>query len=124
MVLTWTVNDPEIAKKMGTKQTAVSRFENYDAEPTISFLMKYAKALGKKMEMRLEEVNRKESPQQDQHKTYQVETSFYYDFKTPDMAKYDEVFTKFIILMSAKSKTSVRIPRAKVINFADIKEAV
>ncbi|MBW6513464.1 MAG: helix-turn-helix transcriptional regulator [Candidatus Syntrophosphaera sp.] len=44
----------DIAVRMGTKQTSVSRFESYDTKPTIAFLMKYAKALGKDMLIKLD----------------------------------------------------------------------
>lgn len=35
-----------LAARMGTKQTAVSRFESYNGEPSLKFLYKYAMALG------------------------------------------------------------------------------
>ncbi len=45
----------EVASVMETKQTAISRFENYDTKPSIDFLMRYAKALGKELELRLKD---------------------------------------------------------------------
>ncbi len=45
----------EVAILMETKQTAISRFENYDTKPSIDFLMRYAKALGKELELRLKD---------------------------------------------------------------------
>lgn len=35
----------DVAAKMGTKQTAISRFEKYNTEPTLEFMFKYARAL-------------------------------------------------------------------------------
>jgi|LSQX01.3.fsa_nt_gb transcriptional regulator with XRE-family HTH domain len=45
----------EVATLMETKQTAISRFENYDTKPSIDFLMRYAQALGKELELRLKD---------------------------------------------------------------------
>ena len=39
----------EVAQKMGTKKSAISRIENHADNITISTLRKYAKALGKKV---------------------------------------------------------------------------
>jgi len=39
----------ELAEKIGTKQSAVSRFENNLSNPTISFLAKIASAFNKKL---------------------------------------------------------------------------
>jgi len=39
----------EVAQKMGTKKSAISRIENHADNITISTLRKYAKALGKKL---------------------------------------------------------------------------
>lgn len=39
------LSQADLAKKMGTKQTAISRFENYNGEPTLEFMFKYAWAL-------------------------------------------------------------------------------
>lgn len=49
------VTQAEIAEKIGTKQTAVSRFESYGATPTLPFLIKYAAALGIDIKVRLED---------------------------------------------------------------------
>ena len=40
------ITQAELAKKMGTKQAAISRFEKYNTQPTLEFMFKYAKALG------------------------------------------------------------------------------
>ncbi len=39
----------EVAQKMGTKKSAISRIENHADNITLSTLRKYAKALGKKV---------------------------------------------------------------------------
>ncbi len=39
----------EVAQKMGTKKSAISRIENHAENITLSTLKKYAKALGKKV---------------------------------------------------------------------------
>ena len=39
----------EVAQKMGTKKSAISRIENHAADIRLSTLRKYAKALGKKV---------------------------------------------------------------------------
>ena len=39
----------EVAKKMGTKKSAISRIKNHAENITLSTLNKYAKALGKKV---------------------------------------------------------------------------
>ncbi len=39
----------EVAKRMGTKKSAISRIENHADNITLSTLRKYAKALGKKV---------------------------------------------------------------------------
>ena len=39
----------EVAQKMGTKKSAISRIENHANNITLSTLRKYAKALGKKV---------------------------------------------------------------------------
>jgi DNA-binding XRE family transcriptional regulator len=39
----------EVAQKMGTKKSAISRIENHAENITLSTLRKYAKALGKKV---------------------------------------------------------------------------
>lgn len=43
----------ELAKRMGTKQTAISRFESGNYNPTLSFLKKLTKALGVKLELKI-----------------------------------------------------------------------
>jgi ribosome-binding protein aMBF1 (putative translation factor) len=43
----------ELAKRMGTKQTAISRFESGKYNPTLSFLKKLTKALGVKLEVKI-----------------------------------------------------------------------
>ena len=42
----------ELADRIGTKQSAISRLENYDYTPSVEFLDKVAHALGKKLEIR------------------------------------------------------------------------
>ena len=42
----------ELADKIGTKQSAISRLENDDYNPSVEFLDKIAKALDKKLEIR------------------------------------------------------------------------
>ena len=42
-----------IAKKLGTKKSAISRIENHAEDIRLSTLGKYAKALGKKLKVRL-----------------------------------------------------------------------
>lgn len=42
----------ELADKIGTKQSAISRLENDDYNPSVEFLDKVAKALDKKLEIR------------------------------------------------------------------------
>lgn len=39
----------ELAKKVGSKQSSISRFENELVNPTLSFLSKLSSALGKKL---------------------------------------------------------------------------
>lgn len=38
-----------LAKKLGTKQSAIARFESGNYNPTLEFLQKTAKAIGKKL---------------------------------------------------------------------------
>jgi predicted transcriptional regulator len=45
------ITQKELAEKIGTKQSAVSRFESGRGNPTFSFLMKVSNALGKKIEV-------------------------------------------------------------------------
>lgn len=40
------ITQKELAREIGTKQSAISRFESGDYNPTISFLYKLAGALG------------------------------------------------------------------------------
>ena len=42
----------ELADKIGTRQSAISRLENDDYTPSVEFLDKVAKALDKKLEIR------------------------------------------------------------------------
>jgi len=46
------LSQKELAEKIGTKQSAISRLENDDYNPSIEFLDKVANALGKKLEIR------------------------------------------------------------------------
>lgn len=43
-----------LAKKIGTKQSAIARVESGNANPSIGFLQKLADALGKKLVIRFE----------------------------------------------------------------------
>lgn len=43
----------EVAKKLGTKKSAISRIENHAENITLSTLHKYAKALGKKINLEI-----------------------------------------------------------------------
>ena len=43
-----------LAKKIGTKQSAIARLESGKANPSIGFLQKLAEALGKKLVIRFE----------------------------------------------------------------------
>lgn len=43
----------EVAKKLGTKKSAISRIENHAENITLSTLHKYAKALGKKVNLEI-----------------------------------------------------------------------
>lgn len=43
-----------LAKKIGTKQSAIARLESGNANPSIGFLQKLADALGKKLVIRFE----------------------------------------------------------------------
>ena len=46
------LSQKELAEKIGTKQSAISRLENDDYNPSVKFLDKVANALGKKLEIR------------------------------------------------------------------------
>lgn len=43
------ITQKEVAEKMQTKLSAVSRFEYFQSHPTIDFLFKYAKAIGEEL---------------------------------------------------------------------------
>ena len=43
----------EVAEKLGTKKSAISRIENHAENITLSTLHKYAKALGKKVNLEI-----------------------------------------------------------------------
>ncbi len=43
----------EVARKMGTKKSAISRIENHAENITLSTLHKYARALGKKVNLEI-----------------------------------------------------------------------
>lgn len=44
----------QLAKKMGTKQSAIARVEGGNANPSIAFLEKLAQALGSKLTIQLQ----------------------------------------------------------------------
>lgn len=48
------ITQKELAKKIGTTQSALSRFEMGDVNPSLDFLKKVASALGTKLVVRLE----------------------------------------------------------------------
>jgi len=43
------ITQQELARKMGTKQSSISRFEKQLVNPTLSFLSRLSAALGKKL---------------------------------------------------------------------------
>ncbi|WP_052913129.1 helix-turn-helix domain-containing protein [Marinitoga sp. 1155] len=45
------VSQKELAEKIGTKQTAISRLENASSNPSLKFLLKITKALGGEMKI-------------------------------------------------------------------------
>ncbi len=47
------ITQAELAKRIGTKQSAISRFESGTENPTIDFLKKLAKALGAKLSVKI-----------------------------------------------------------------------
>jgi ribosome-binding protein aMBF1 (putative translation factor) len=47
------ITQKELARRMGTKQTAISRFESGNYNPTLSFLKKLTEALGVKLELKI-----------------------------------------------------------------------
>ena len=46
------ISQKELAQKIGTKQSAISRLENDDYNPSVELLDKVAHALGKKLDIR------------------------------------------------------------------------
>ncbi|MDO4589378.1 MAG: helix-turn-helix transcriptional regulator [Fusobacterium sp.] len=46
------ISQKELADRMGTKQANISRIENGNANPSLDFLKRLAKALGKKLEIK------------------------------------------------------------------------
>lgn len=49
------LSQADLAKKMGTKQSAISRFESGSYHPTMNFMNKVATALGLKLKVTFEE---------------------------------------------------------------------
>jgi ribosome-binding protein aMBF1 (putative translation factor) len=49
------INKGALAKKMGTKQSAISRFEAGGSNPTVAFLYKLADALGVQLKITISE---------------------------------------------------------------------
>ena len=47
------LSQEELAKKLGTKKTAISRIENHAQDIKLSTIQKVARALGKDLEVRL-----------------------------------------------------------------------
>ncbi len=47
------LSQKELAEKIGTKQTSISRFENGNTNASLDFLIKIANSLGKKLEIKL-----------------------------------------------------------------------
>ncbi len=47
------LSQEELAKRVGTKKTAISRIENHAQDIKLSTIQKVAKALGKSLEVRL-----------------------------------------------------------------------
>ncbi|MBI3888675.1 helix-turn-helix transcriptional regulator [Candidatus Nomurabacteria bacterium] len=47
------MSQKDLAKKLGTKQPAIARFESGAYNPTISFLKKLSTALGGKLEIKI-----------------------------------------------------------------------
>ncbi|MEX1013551.1 MAG: helix-turn-helix transcriptional regulator [Candidatus Paceibacterota bacterium] len=47
------ITQKDLAKKIGTKQSSISRFESGDYNPSISFINKIAKALDAKIEINI-----------------------------------------------------------------------
>lgn len=42
-----------VAERMGVSQSAVSQFESYDSNPTLSTIRRYAMAIGARLELRV-----------------------------------------------------------------------
>lgn len=47
------ITQGELAEKMGTKQSSISRLESGDYNPSLEFIQKAAEALGKTVEIKL-----------------------------------------------------------------------
>lgn len=47
------ISQKDLAKKIGTKQSAISRLESGRYNPTLSFLSKISEALGSKLEVKI-----------------------------------------------------------------------
>ena len=47
------ISQEELANRMGTKQSALSRFESGNYNPSLSFMQKVAQALDSKLEIKL-----------------------------------------------------------------------
>lgn len=47
------ISQEELASRMGTKQSALSRFESGEYNPSLAFMQKIAEALDSKLEIRL-----------------------------------------------------------------------
>ena len=47
------ISQEELASRMGTKQSALSRFESGNYNPSLAFMQKVAQALDSKLEIRL-----------------------------------------------------------------------
>lgn len=47
------MSQAQLAKKVGTKQSAISRFESGNANPSLKFLQKVAKGLGSELKVKL-----------------------------------------------------------------------
>ncbi len=47
------ITQAELARRIGTKQSAISRFESGTENPTLEFLRKMSKALGAKLSIKI-----------------------------------------------------------------------
>ncbi len=113
----------DIAAKIGTKQTAVSRFESYDTKPTIAFLMKYAKALGKDMVIQLENDFLIELPHQVREKALKLQSEAKVNIKqilTEVLVNYVNISYEPILEVPVKSVKEQGHFESNVINFSDI----